>query len=61
METNSSQKHLAKGLNKLSTDKRVWTQPTVEIISNDTIATGIHQGNHESVRASAGFNAYYVS
>ena len=61
METNSSKKNLTNALNKLSADKRVWAKPTVEVISNDAIATGIHQGDHEAVRASAGFNAYYVS
>lgn len=61
METNSSQKDLANGLNALTADKKVWIKPTVEMISQDKIASGTNHLNHEGAGQSIYWNFFYAS
>lgn len=61
METNCSQKNLVNGLNELSVDKKVWTKPTVEMISRDIIASGAHTSDHEGISRTVDWNAYFAS
>lgn len=60
METSSSQRDLTSGLNKLPADKKVWTKPTVEMISRDTIATGMNHNKNEGTQRSNGYGNFTI-
>lgn len=61
MKTNSSQKNLANGLNGLSADKKVWTKPTIEIISNNRVKNGNFTSEHEGRYTNPSWVAAFAS